>query len=134
MSDTKRHVSSGALEGVGKCAAGQCNHRKWLGPGVGVVRDVQECLHFASEKSLTRDRAPWPKGRRFRHGLTADLHVLRQKTDELRLREALDPDRAPRRRRNHARPYDGRRDWDRMVRRGDALAWEVYPGQHRRER
>ena len=132
MSDTRRHVSPGALDEVGACAAGRCTHRKWLGHAAGVVRDVRRCLHFASEKSLARDRVPFSKGQCFRHGMQADRHLLQQKVEGLRFREALDPDRAPRRRKNHGRSDDN--GWDRMVRHGDALAWETYEGQHRRER
>lgn len=116
MSDTQRWAHPKAFEGIEYCRIGTCTHYHWHNGEW--VREEELCLHFASEKSLTRDRQPHfsKDNHRFRHGQKNSRENLIEKNRELSLREALNENFFPRIRKNHSRPYDNTKEWDRLIR------------------
>lgn len=126
MSGTQRWAHPSAFEGIDHCRNGTCTHYHWLNGEW--VKEEERCLHFASEKSLTRDRRPFnPRSNhRFSHGMRNSRENLIEKNRELSLKEALDESFSPRMRKNHSRPYNNTKEWERMIAYSEATRWK-YP-------
>lgn len=124
MSNTQRWVSPNILQNLKACENGTCLHFRWI--GYERVRDLKLCLHFASIKSLTRDRRPYQNksNHKFKNGLHNSLENIIKKNNELSLLEALETEHTPRYRHNHSRPYDNIKEWSRMIKHDDSLRWQ----------
>lgn len=126
MSDTQRWTHPKSLEGIEHCRIGTCTHYHWHNGEW--VKEAEHCLHFASEKSLTRDRQPYfsKDNHRFSHGQKNSRENLIEKNRGLSLKEALDENFSPRARKNHSRPYNNAKEWERMLQHSEATRWK-YP-------
>ncbi len=126
MSDTQRWTHPNSFEGIERCRNGTCTHYQWHN-GEWIKEEIR-CLYFASEKSLTRDRQPFNQksSHRFSHGLKNSRGNLLEKNRRLTLKEALDENFSPRMRKNHSRPYNNTKEWERMIQHSEVTRWK-YP-------